>query len=294
MARCDAAAGERTSRLAVERQRLAIIDEQKRQFASAAEAVVDFVKGERATLEAKTPPSSIHQDHAEEIADGKAKLAYLNEYSTASGERAARLASARELSDALLAVGEIDNPYTRQTMASLKGQVDMLEKLARDKVNFLEGQLARAQADITPEQHAELKEAFEHFDKSGDFQLNQLEFVAAMKSLDFEDDSIASEFTKYADGAKGADGEASVSFDAFVTIVLQQYKDKDTMDGLLAAFRTLANGKDALPADALAASLKPTDAEFLQAKLAPSADGNGLDYASFTKAVYGDSAAPVS
>ena len=165
MARCDAAAGERTSRLAVERQRLAIIDEQKRQFASAAEAVVDFVKGERATLEAKTPPSSIHQDHAEEIADGKAKLAYLNEYSTASGERAARLASARELSDALLAVGEIDNPYTRQTMASLKGQVDMLEKLARDKVNFLEGQLARAQADITPEQHAELKEAFEHFDK---------------------------------------------------------------------------------------------------------------------------------
>ena len=36
--------------------------------------------------------------------------------------------------------------------------VDMLEKLVHDKGNLIEGQLARAQATITPEQHAELEQ----------------------------------------------------------------------------------------------------------------------------------------
>ena len=39
----------------------------------------------------------------------------------------------------------------------------------------------------------------------------------------------------------GYEGEAKtercIDFDAFLTIVLQQYKSKDTADGLLAAFR---------------------------------------------------------
>lgn len=65
------------------------------------------------------------------------------------------------------------------------------------------------------------------------------------------------------------------------------------MDGLLAAFRALANGKDALqPADLTASGgLKQADADFLLGRLTPAGEGHaegGLDYVAFTKSVYGD------
>merc|ERR1712216_402139 len=75
---------------------------------------------------------------------------------------------------------EMDNPYTREGMATLKSALDQFEKRVRDVINFIEGQLARALASITPEQKAELEEAFKHFDKSQDGKLNQVEFSAAM------------------------------------------------------------------------------------------------------------------
>merc|ERR1719424_608048 len=130
-------------------------------------------------------------------------------------------------------------------MASLKSALDQLEKLVRDAISLVEGQLARAVATITPEQHEELKAAFEHFDKTKDGQLNQVEFAAAMKSLDL--DNADDLFEKYKDNSheiEGDDGpitEETISFDAFLTIVLSTYKTKDTPDGLIAAFRTLAN-----------------------------------------------------
>ena len=80
-------------------------------------------------------------------------------------------------------------------------------------------------------------------------------------------------------------------FDAFLTIGLQQYKSKDTMDGLLAAFRTLANGKDVLQQKDMDDWLKAADAQFLHTRLV--AGDDGLDYTPFTKSVYGDGAVPV-
>jgi len=168
-------------------------------------------------------------------------------------------------------------------MGTLKGMVDMLEKLVSDKANLIEGQLARAQATITPEQHAELESAFKHFDKNKNSALNKLEFGAAMKSLDFSEEAMAASFDKYADGS----GEtASISFEAFVTIVLQQYKDKDTLEGLLAAFATLANDKDTLLPSALKENLKPAHAEFLQGKMTLASEG--YEYEAFVESVYGD------
>ena len=57
---------------------------------------------------------------------------------------------------------------------------------------------------------------------------------------------------------------------------------------MLSAFRTLANGKDALPSSVLDCGLlQPTDAVFLRERLSTAADGSGLDYAPFSKSVYG-------
>jgi len=288
LAACEEASTERSGRLTGERDRLANIDAQKKQFAAAADTFLEWMKAEKYTLEENTPTASIHPDNAEEIAAGKAKLAYLTEYSAKAGERKTQLEAAQGISDALLLVGEMDNPYTVHSMASLKGMLDMLEKLVRDKVNLIEGQLARAQATITPEQHAELEAAFKHFDKNKNGSLNNLEFGAAMKSLDFGDDTAEAAFAKYSEpAASGEIADATLSFEKFLTVVLQQYKDKDTLDGLLAAFGTLADGKPSITSGELTAALKPAEAGFLQAKMVPADDGN-LDYKEWSESVYGN------
>ena len=288
-----AAYDERVNAIASARARIAVFDEQKKEFASLAEEVLAFAKKEKDDLEAQEKAiGTIFPDDPESIVRAKEALAAFNDYAGKAPERSAVLAPAKKVSDSLFAAAEMDNPYTRQSMASLTSAIDQLEKLVRDAINLVEGQLARATASISPGQHAELKEAFTHFDKTGDGVLNKLEYVAAMKSLDFEGEATDAEFVKFAKAVtgKGWDGEDKIEkcidFDAFLTIVLQQYKSKDTVDGLLAAFRALTNGKDAVQPDELQKSLKPADAEFLTSRLTAGADG--LDFVPFSKAVYGD------
>merc|ERR1719465_203878 len=84
-------------------------------------------------------------------------------------------------------------------MASLKAAFDQLEKLVRDKLNFVTGELTRAVVNITPEMHEELKKTFQHFDREKDGVLNKLQFSAAAKALDFEG-GIDEAFAKFKDG----------------------------------------------------------------------------------------------
>ena len=96
---------------------------------------------------------------------------------------------------------------------------------------------------------------------------------------------------RYTDGkeisSETGQEQGTISFAAFLTIMLQQLKDKDTADGLLSAFRTLANGKDTLPTAEMERFLKPQDMTFLTAQLAP-VEG-GYEYAQFASSVYGTS-----
>ena len=57
--------------------------------------------------------------------------------------------------------------------------MEVLEKDLRDKITFLEGQITRAQADISPEQKEEIQKNFSKFDKSGDGTLT----VASGKTI---------------------------------------------------------------------------------------------------------------
>jgi len=300
IAGAEAAASDRVAHLAAARERIADLDGKKKEFAAMADEILAFVKAERAAQEQKLRGQQILPDDMESIMRGNESLAYLNEYASKAPERAERLAPAQSVYDMLMAAAEMDNPYTRQSIASLKSAIDQLEKLVRDAINLIEGQLARAQASITPEQKAELEEAFHHFDRSGDGKLNKLEYAAAMKSLDFDEVAAQAEFSKFAklqskrdllDGT-GSVHDNAIDLDAFITVVLQQYKDKDTMEGLLAAFRTVANGKELLQ-EADLKCLKPPDAAFLTERLVPAAEG--LDFVPFAKTVYGDgNAVPLS
>ena len=115
-------------------------------------------------------------------------------------------------------------------------------QVLRDKRSFVEGQLARAQAEITSEQHEEIKKVFYHFDKTKDGLLNQLEFAAAIKAMDFEigDHEQQPTFLRFAKEGQRAEEPAAMTIDlsGFTTFVLQQYKDNDTKDTLFAAFET--------------------------------------------------------
>ena len=193
---------------------------------------------------------------------------------------------AQELNDWLVDAGELDNPYTREGVATLKSQVEVLEKELRDKITQLESQITRAQADIAPEQYVEIKSNFSHFDKSGDGTLTKEEFGAVLKSLDLELSPEEEErmFGKF--GAKHGDNDfVSVDLPSFTTFMLQQLKAKDTVEALLEAFSCVAGGRDYITAEDLRSCLDNDTATFLLSRM----DGLdlGLDYKSFANKVFG-------
>jgi len=266
------------------------LDEHKRAFAEAAEAVMAYVRAEKQAIEVAAPAIAIHPDDAASIARGKQMMLALEDLRSAEtrDKRESKLQPAQALADQLIEAVELDNPYTTLSMSALKSQVDQLTKVVSEKVNFIEAQLARAQADITPEQHEEMKSTFNYFDKSGDCHLNEQEFSATLRALGYELSKQDEEavFSKYAE-KKPDSGELAISLEGFTTYFLQQFKDKDTADELLAAFRTLADGKDLVTADELKTHMPEAEVEFLIGQLALREGENSLEYAPFAAQVYG-------
>jgi len=265
------------------------LDATKREFAETAEKIISFVGSERQAIDVAAPAIAIHgPDDAESIARGKEILAALQEFDSDESRerRTASLLPAQELSDKLIAAAELENPYTRESMTSLKTQMEQLVKVIRDKATIVEGQLARAEAQITPEQYEEIRKAFEHFDKSGDHLLNAAEFSAALRSLDFElsEEAEASTFNKYA--VQKSEDEMAISLESFTTFFLQQFKEKDTADELISAFKTVAGGKDFVQEKELREFLPEAEAGYLLGRLG-SGEGENLDYTPFASEVYG-------
>ena len=284
MADCVAATAERKERLEASLAQQVDFDGRKKAFSDAAQEVGEKVAAEKASVdELSKRGTAITPDDPATIAAGKEVLGALEEIGSLANRerRAALLEPVQSINDALVAAGELDNPYTRETVASLKTRVDVLETLVRDKQTFLEAQLTRAQADISPEQYAEIKTNFSHFDSNGNGTLTKDEFKAVLKSLDLEltPEEEDKTFTKF------ADGDAGISFESFTTFMLQQLKAKDTVDALLDAFSTVAGGREYITAEDLHSCLGPDEAKFLLSRM----DGLdlGLDYKTFANQVFG-------
>ena len=162
-------------------------------------------------------------------------------------------------------------------------------QVIRDKVTLLEGQLARAQTDINPEQYEEIKAAFLHFDKSGDGMLNQVEFSAALRAMDFElaEQEEESTFLRLAGGKAAPGEETRLGLEGFTTYILQQYKDKDTKEELLAAFNVVSGGKETLTPDELKAFVPEAETAFLLGESGLKPSGGGYEFATWTAAAYG-------
>jgi len=268
------------------------LDEHKRGFASAAEAVVAFARAEKQSVEMAAPAIAISPDDSASITRGQQMLSALREMQSPSlhEQRLAKLQPAQELSDLLVAAAELDNPYTDQSMGSLKSLMENLSKVIRDKISFIEGQLARAEAHITPEQYEEIKTTFEHFDHSQDGHLNMAEFLAATRALDFELSEAEEEatFNKYATAA-GSDEQPALTLESFTTFFLEQYKSRDTFDDLLQAFKTLSGGKEAVKGADVKAFVPEAECAYLLEKLGMAEERleDELDFNPFVAHVYG-------
>ena len=322
MAHVKFAAADRRGALDEQLGRQKMLDGLKRDFAAAADVVVSFIQAQKAALDEAAPAINVTQDDEASIARAREILAMLDEMmaSEAREGRAAHLDEANKLSDQLIHEVELDNPYTRQTMSSLRSMLEQYEKMVREKRAFVEAQLARAQTIVSDAEMDEMKKAFDHFDKSKDGYLNEHEFDAALKTLDL-DMSEAEQKAAFERLASERDGgETKIGFQAFTTIILQSYKaraatlscparaatpspvraphrrrraslslsqKKDTPEELVAAFRTVSSAKegDVVTVDDLKTFLPEEDAAFLAECMADG--GGGLDFSAYAASVYG-------
>jgi len=263
-------------------------DAKKKSFADEVASVAEKVATEAAEVDALGKSAGTVTDEPESIAKGKEVLEAMQALTSNSNRdrRQALIAPAQELNDWLVDKGELDNPYSEYGVATIKSQVEVLEKDLRDKITFLEGQITRAQADISPEQKEEIQKNFSKFDKSGDGTLTVAEFGAVLKNLDLEltPEEEEQQFTKFA-AKHGSNDFISIDLPSFTTFMLQQFKAKDTVEALLEAFSLVAGGRDYITSEDLHACLDKDTAAFLLSRM----DGLdlGLDYKAFAHKVFG-------
>jgi len=189
-----------------------------------------------------------------------------------------------------------ENTHTPFTMEVLRIRFEQLLTGCTRNINEVENQIMmRDSFGITEEQMKELRASFNHFDKSGNGQLEYKEFkqclVSLGQSLDV-DDSSEREFKQYV-AMVDPNNTGYVSFQAFLDFMTREMADIDTADQVMESFRILAGDKHYITADELRRELPGEQAEYCIQRMSPYTGTDGvegaLDYKSFSTALYGES-----
>jgi len=174
---------------------------------------------------------------------------------------------------------EDDNPYTDTTYDELATEADQLSAALEKKKQFLESQLAAAnnKTGLTPEQINELKEAFKHFDKSGDGTLDKLEFRSCLQTLGqtYPDDAFNNVY------GQAANGGEKVPFDSFVDYMGKLMEDTDDAAQIKQSFKILSNEQPLIKkSDLYVSPLEESDVNFLTTRMPGETDQ--FDFATYT------------
>jgi len=244
--------------IASERERLQEDDKLCQEFATKAGEFTQWAEEQRAALAAVSGEPA---DQVEELSKKRAEL---------RGEQG-RVDDLVSLDHQLAQRGVMNNPHSSADANSLKLEYDAVLELAGQQISTLEKEMAAAQASsgVDPEQMAEFKEMFTHFDKDDSNTLEKHEFKACLSSLgisknDAEIDQIMADV---------AGGSGSIRFDSFAEYIAQVYDKSDTAENMREAFKTVSGGKDYITEADLRSVLDADTVDFLLANMEKGDDG---------------------
>jgi len=173
--------------------------------------------------------------------------------------------------------GVITNPHTDLTLLALEVEFNELKKATDRQEKVINNELAmKKNADVTPEQLAEFKEAFQHFDKDRNGSLNRLEFKACLQALgDEPTESELDAIIKKLD----PEGKTRVTFESFTSFMVEKTKDSDNPNELISSFKSIAGDKEFVTEQDLRQVLQPNRVAYLLAHMPPYAGfQGGYDY----------------
>ncbi|KAG5362248.1 Alpha-actinin-like protein 1 [Yarrowia sp. C11] len=170
------------------------------------------------------------EEQLEEIALISEKLRPLTE----------KLRLLKELDTSCLEANVEENDYTVYSYDELDYDLGLAKESVKKKLAFIENQIvARNMTNLTPIQLEEFESVFRHFDKSQHNALLETEFSGALASLGL----VYSETEMHEVFRAASEGQVSVSFEQFITFMVEVTEDQLSAEQVLQSFAEVADGK---------------------------------------------------
>jgi len=155
------------------------------------------------------------------------------------------------------------NPHTEHNFPTLKTNYDQLLRETNSKEALLQKEIiSKTNSLVSPQQLAEFKEVFQHFDKDKNNSLSRLEFKSCLQSLGEDPDEKALDQLM---ASMATDGR--IDFESFVTFMSNKAADSDTQSQILEAFRVISGDKDFVSEDELRRALPAEKVNYLISKM---------------------------
>jgi len=185
----------------------------------------------------------------------------------------AQLNELENLSHKLQDAQVFHNPHTEHNFPTLKTNYDQLVRETNSKEALLQKEIIqKTNSLVSPQQLAEFKEVFQHFDKDKNNTLSRLEFKSCLQSLgDDPDEKTLDQLM----ANMATDGR--IDFESFVTFMSNKAADSDTQSQILEAFRVISGDKDFVTEEQLRRALPAEKVNYLITKM-PHYKGQAGDY----------------
>jgi actinin alpha len=188
------------------------------------------------------------------------------------------MSEAETASNALSTANILINPYTNETIFSLRTAWNAVSEAYKQAMDVCEQLIMDEKGSkLTSEQIKEVREVFDYFDIDKDNTLDNKEFRDACQGIGLlmDDDEVNSLFIKVCGGKK-------MNFERFSEFMYDQLKTGASLEDVMNAFRNLAGGADFITSDAVGQHFAPHGdvSGYLLENMGTT--GEGLDYNGFT------------
>lgn len=197
---------------------------------------------------------------------------------------AEKLAAAKDASDRQTTAGVFNNALTSETINALEVETQEISTLLASTVEELVAAVAAAESDLSmnAEQAKEVRSVFDAFDSDSTGTLTQKEFIDGAQAIGLVLEQQALE-AKYA--TLCGDNIGALGFEGFASFMLEQLKHGSSKEDVLAAWKGLAGGSEAISADTINSSFADADVKaWIMAHM--TSNDQGCDYADFTEKLF--------